>query len=1730
MVDLTRATTQTAVSNRAPGFADSLDRRFSYAAGFGEKPSELKETTIGETLAYGIPNSIVGGLSEVIESMPGMDKKDAQAFQETVLPSGALANFRAHEAGYKTVGSLATMLIPITTVPRLMQSKKLASAIEKTVGATAARHLTVSGASIADRVKRIKNASHASAKNQFNAITKEANPVLAGKLKAEYFDAAYDTLKIGLATDVATYGLLNESDFLFPESMTAAENAAMYLMPTFAIAGISGVFMRRKLQHVANRIHATAGARHRNAENLPVHELLSTAGDRGAAVSMLAAQKQIKAEEFAQASGNAALQTNINAQKLSLENALVKDIDKMASDSVHPGLTHKHSLSDAEKNTVVASLTDDYASLEGVTSIEELKTGAAELIPTLMKRRQTVVKNELEKLQTEISKTTGAKQRDTLTQQYDELVEQQKELENTFAFVLNPDGSRQLLSDYKTGFSAAKLRQSQSSTLTKNLDTAQEGDVFKVAIDETDDVAFAVKFTSQAEKQHAFISPDLKVGLRKEVFDEPALLTKGIKKSAITNKTYQALNFEGRTAIQHTGRLAVDAWNPATAKPIELSASMHHTEIDMLFALKQKWGQKNPHALDKIKFNDTVRNWDDLEYLTAASKYREYVADVDIMLQAEKRFLKLKPAQKTTHGDVVKTLNLPNDGVYGADPMTQVFQSLYTQGAKEFGEQIPSFARMKEELRLSKNPRVEILGESSPQVIQSMGVQYQPIKETRKPVLLLGKNAYENPYSVDDYWHIATEQRATQMKRFDAAAQRGDAPLLELIRQEVLVDPERLVTAKQVFTLVEGGQARRGAFEAGVQAMDAVNNQPVIQAIDSIQDQTGKITQRFISEEVFAAHTPTLQKLISHNNVGDLTSFAIARHQLGQGWRGVNFEVSDDGIRLILEDHEFNKQLFQKLYPNTELPEKLYLPQPKAKVDSPYVPMQISELASQSMASYNEMSQAALRHINELRGISGLKPIPRRQFHLPPKNLQDKEQIVLLNHSTGEIDSVITGNTAQQVRKNAEQEIAAAKEQGLDLFSATDADLANYHHMELQLLQGADDYSTTFRQTGTAKGRSFGQVIETGPEVVEAMNQGLVRQYSQISRVTSAVMFEPELRTAELAMRSAGLTKKELDRGLTIWAQWKNRALGLKAQNKNQFVGRVYGAVEDAYDTTLNKLWDAKVATLTGKPAVGQAEKTYNALGKATPGYNPIQDAETFLCTTTGVKAPHSMMKHMAQLNNLAGLTMLRMFETGLALVNLGTLPSLIPVVANALQRQKGQTLAEWKKANAAWSSTIDEQTAIWNPYRTFTTGMHYMFTDPGRAALKKAAAKGNLKQEVVERMEDITAPSIGYTERMVRNGAKQVSFIVDKSEQLSRSISYLTFHNMGVKNLKLGDDAAHEFAHQMANRTIGDFRPNNKPRIFQGATGAPFGLFTTFAYNYLQRVFGYLEKGQYNAFFQQMGLQASLFGAKSLPGFNQYVDHFTSNYDGTENMVDRLDRSVGSEMTDALLFGTVGTLTGLASYTRTDIRLPGSNLATASSVFDLAPAAGMITKTYAGITETIKAATSESGLSSGRLSEIASRTFPVKAVRGWIDLAQGYQTDARGQIVDENIQGAAEVFSRLSSIRTLRDQRLMEEFSRQKNQQMKQQAVRNDARQAVRSLFREGKLNGENLNGVARDYLRSGGEPGDFDNFLVEQAKYGLINKGFLKALSIANSPGKQDDFIRLMRILSDRDRLTLD
>lgn len=1701
------------------GLADSINKAFVPSMNMDTEVKSQREQN-QDTLKYGIPRVALGAFTTLVGSLPGLSDEEATDMAKSFTPDNMYKDFLANKEGSQTLGALGLSFVPILGTTKLMRSEKLFAGLEKVIGARATSMMLPSRITATERLAAYKKEALLLAGKQQISFTGEAAAVINKMGKKAIGTEVLDTLKIGLATDAGIYAVANESDFFFPEEMSNTELAAFYGVPNLVISGIGGAMLRYQIKNAARDVGAIA-QKARNVAGLPLSEVYSTSGNRFTTVSTFQAQKNIKEKEFAEAAGDKVLSENVNSQKQNLDLEIKHQVNLMASDNPVNQVSSKWTLDEGSYNTIKNGLNEDFSLLNNTISLENYANKTPqELLEKISKRKETISKDAVKAFEDLNKLPEGSGKRAAAQKEFDDLVKQKESLELMTPVKINPDGSMQLVSNAKptyddklTGFTR---QNSNPNLIQSTVNRLDEGDILKTIDKESNTSMYSVKIQQSDGVSIATATDDLKL----------ILADKQSGDGIFTASKYEDLSFKGKTGVQVAMRNAVDGFKleDALLKPLKPAAEMHHVELDGMLEVADKFGKDNDALLSAFKFDDKgISNFDDLEFASLNSKYKDFTRQMDLMGKQKTGIIKVNEFDKTKVEDIIRTLNLPNDGTTGLHPLAEAFSDLYMNRVVNLSDRFEDVNDLMFNILRKVRPKADLEMFMKQPKFKLRGEAYTTYAEPRKPVYALLKENFESPTNRNDLITAAMQDRMTMVDGLKNAGDSG-APMISLMTEAAMRDAERLKQATQVSSLIDDSLRSKDRF---LTSTFSIENQPTILAIDAIRSEQDNIWRSYAASK-FKPHQDTFNRILSNDNTGDLLSFNILVNQNGSGWRGkaafvpVENEGKIVGYKVALENHDINKSLFKKHY-GTEMPEEAFVPNPQIRKGDAYEPLVVSPLAAEAAMSINEISQDILKHINKLRELSGKPAIPARDFHMPAKNMAGKELVYLINKNTGELATVKAGNTGIQAANLADEEIRIAAKQGVELFKATDKTVENYHLLKSEAFTKMTDFSTPFNQTGRAKGTSYGSTIEIGPEVLQRMQESLINQYATVSKVTSNMIFAPEFKAAEMSALTSGAGETTLKKGQTIWNTWMNRAMGQRSGNREQTIGKFYGGVEDMYDALVQKVWDSKVGYFKGAQTVKQAERNYDALQNAVPDYNPFKDSVEFLENTMKVKAPHSMIKHMSKLNNLMGLTMLRMMNVGLALVNIGTLPTLIPPVTKALARQKGQSVEEWKRLNAAWSSPIGEDVAIWNPTRAFSSGIHYMFGDEWAKIAPKAAEKGHLWQKAVEELQLFTAPAQGYNERMLKHYAELSSSFVDKTETWSRTISYATFFNMGKRNLKLGDDAAMDFAHHMANRVIGDFRPNVRPQVYQGAAGMPFSLFTTFAVNYMQRVFGYVEKGQMKAFLNQMGLQTAFFGAKSLPGFNQYVENFTDNYDGSENLVDRMQASFGTSVTDAFLYGSVGSLTGLATYTKAGIPLPFSNFnKSGNSILNMAPAASFIEQTYEGIYDSIKSVYANEGFNGRQLSEIASRAFPIRNMQGWFDVINGTEVDRRGQVIDNNVRNGLDVFSRVSNIRTIRNQKVMEEFSRQRSTDMRQRDIREQSRLALRSAFRSGKLDGEFLDTLARDYLKSGGEPSGFAGFLKSQMIDGLVDKSYARALELATKQAKEKEYMRMMDIIS--------
>jgi hypothetical protein len=157
-----------------------------------------------------------------------------------------------------------------------------------------------------------------------------------------------------------------------------------------------------------------------------------------------------------------------------------------------------------------------------------------------------------------------------------------------------------------------------------------------------------------------------------------------------------------------------------------------------------------------------------------------------------------------------------------------------------------------------------------------------------------------------------------------------------------------------------------------------------------------------------------------------------------------------------------------------------------------------------------------------------------------------------------------------------------------------------------------------------------------------------------------------------------------------------------------------------------------------------------------------------------------------------------------------------------------------------------------------------------------------------------------------------------DMMRFMSADIGRQIFEAAGYAGKELTDQIG-----TFQNRVFGNYVASQRPVAFQGPVGQAVGLFQTYWFNLMQQTFRYVEEGQGKSLAILAGMQTSLFGMQSLPGFHFINNHLIGNAAGNPGHSD-LYTATGSLMDkklgDYLLYGSLSQLTGGGLYTRGDI------------------------------------------------------------------------------------------------------------------------------------------------------------------------------------------------------------------
>jgi hypothetical protein len=1049
--------------------------------------------------------------------------------------------------------------------------------------------------------------------------------------------------------------------------------------------------------------------------------------------------------------------------------------------------------------------------------------------------------------------------------------------------------------------------------------------------------------------------------------------------------------------------------------------------------------------------------------------------------------------------------------------------------------------------------------------LEDMGGSFSFMKdENGNPVRPL--LAYKRPFKEAEWTFDTTAERLAAGKMWALTNLSGDNadPFTKALTQGVINSPDfddASHTNQLMDTQIQGGiagaspQSVAGAVGNALRTTDWRDRDNITMLAAS---RLRQMVTRMTNEAMKAATAELGQASTVLTNPRNASTKLLLNqfHSFGRGWDIAKnpVQMADGMYGFVLKPTQENAERFKTLF-GREMDKNQLLISPKEQ------PVVLDEQGLGIQNVFNKSTDALRESKNTVLRANGLREIDYRDWYIPPP-ATDGKYIGFTFGPDGKVvpNLSVVADSPADFEKQKSQVLQKIQELGTGFaFRSQDSirDFASiWDKAQMDFISpGITAVQPGKRQLGKLAGQSidlnaFQNSLKTlqdgfqshGTDVLET----LFREQIASSKARSAVS---DLASANRASKVYSVQNKN------IYDMYLDNLLGRSKLNNKSMVGNLYRTIEGPIDKFLAeatppvaKTWQA-FTDWVGKTRIwdksDQARKDFDALSQKLGAHMPFDDALQ-LSEARGYGAPSTTLKKLAgDMNQFSAAMILRMFETAQPLMNLSGILNAAPAVVRNFTPNRGESLEDFasRVGHSATIFTTPEGATYGVPdiVKMVNNGFKRAWSKEAEPDFQYMMQRGYIGQEVAQFQRAFgTIDSRSSWEKFFYGDPNRTGFrskgvagwtgiLSDKSEDFSRSWAHMIGLNvaedMGITQM----DAKHSFAHDVANKMIANYSPNNRPEIFQGALGTPLGLFQSFIINYYERLFRYVEQGDYRALATQYATQAGLFGVSSLPGwqeYNSWHDRFFSNNPADENTATR--RLFGQNGGDLIAHGLLSNLPALFGqqggdlYSRGDVSIRQFQIADPSSITGIlnstTPAWNVMSKLYQGITSGIDLFRSTNPkLTHTEIGETLSNMIANRPLAGWVEqfLGNGNHTDQYGQIVTQT-KGAMEMAYRLVGIRSQRQSDELEAFYANRNAQAHQAALQEQLSLHTRQLLRGGDYDA--IPQVFDSYVKQGGDPRNFRRWLKTTYIAATNTRGQQQLAKVAKDPEKFDQVLRLL------------
>lgn len=278
--------------------------------------------------------------------------------------------------------------------------------------------------------------------------------------------------------------------------------------------------------------------------------------------------------------------------------------------------------------------------------------------------------------------------------------------------------------------------------------------------------------------------------------------------------------------------------------------------------------------------------------------------------------------------------------------------------------------------------------------------------------------------------------------------------------------------------------------------------------------------------------------------------------------------------------------------------------------------------------------------------------------------------------------------------------------------------------------------------------------------------------------------------------------------------------------------------------------------------------------------------------------------------------------------------------LTNAIKKGSNDAAGELANLSRVKVPGIQEDLDMLSPSKLLAKGMQRVHGEGGAELLAEMEKRGYLLPEdrqLVAGLDNLTlsgAESVAdmnsktqkirdMWEKAVNAGAKATGN--NLTERLSKAYGIAAIKevtDIAVKHGIMDSNTAWSYINTFNARVNGVIRASERPLMFQGPVGQAMGLFQSYQMNLLQQIFRNVGEGNKKALAYMAGMQGSVFGASSLPGFSLINGTLVGNASGNGEHNDLFTAGqtlFGQDGADWLMYGIPSNVLNASLYTRGD-------------------------------------------------------------------------------------------------------------------------------------------------------------------------------------------------------------------